>query len=298
MIANIFEVDASLANPDDLKRGNTPSGAAIVAAAYEQYLRDRSGPLTILPGSICYLPLSMITGSDTLEAIAARAANLTCYRAEELDLLSGRLDRDKALGQIEYLFDLGNWSTQFQPDPSDGKKYATMLQMLHHPFTRGSIHIPAATAVAADDPLTVSQHPVINPRYYEGPHGALDLELMTHAASFAATIGRTGPLSSIIRTQAYPPREVTGNHDTLRGWVAANTVTDWHPVGTCAMGGHAGPAAGVVDERLRVYGVRGLRVVDASVMPTQIGAHLQATVYAIAEKGASMILEDHFASGN
>lgn len=48
----------------------------------------------------------------------------------------------------------------------------------------------------------------------------------------------------------------------------------------------------MVDERLRVYGVSGLRVVDASIMPMQISAHLQATVYAIAEKGAQMISED------
>jgi choline dehydrogenase-like flavoprotein len=58
------------------------------------------------------------------------------------------------------------------------------------------------------------------------------------------------------------------------------------------MGGDRGIAGGVVDERLRVYGVKALRVVDASIMPLQISAHLQATVYAIAEKGASMILED------
>lgn len=58
------------------------------------------------------------------------------------------------------------------------------------------------------------------------------------------------------------------------------------------MGGRGGAESGVVDERLRVYGVRGLRVVDASIMPLQIGAHLQATVYAIAEKGAAMIKED------
>lgn len=49
---------------------------------------------------------------------------------------------------------------------------------------------------------------------------------------------------------------------------------------------------GVVDERLRVYGVRRLRVADASIMPLQISAHLQATVYAIAEKASHMILED------
>lgn len=65
-----------------------------------------------------------------------------------------------------------------------------------------------------------------------------------------------------------------------------------HPVGTCGMGGDRGISGGVVDERLRVYGIKGLRVVDASIMPLQVSAHLQATVYAIAEKGAHMILED------
>ena len=63
-------------------------------------------------------------------------------------------------------------------------------------------------------------------------------------------------------------------------------------MGTCGMGGREGRKGGVVDARLRVYGTKGLRVCDASVMPLQISAHLQATVYAIGEKGAEMFGED------
>ena len=114
---------------------------------------------------------------------------------------------------------------------------------------------------------------------------------------FADKIRQAEPLSSIIRSRAFPAPAISTDVE-YRDWLVNTTVTDWHPVGTCAMGGRGGIREGVVDERLRVYGVRNLRVIDASIMPLQISAHLQATVYAIAEKGAHMILEDHGLGGD
>ncbi len=113
---------------------------------------------------------------------------------------------------------------------------------------------------------------------------------MTHCTRFGSKIAQTQPLAGIVRSRAFPPPSVSDGD--LKNWVVGSTITDWHPVGTCAMGGRRGIKGGVVDARLRVYGVEGLRVVDASIMPLQISGHLQATVYAIAEKGAQMIRED------
>ncbi|XP_043479396.1 glucose dehydrogenase [FAD, quinone]-like [Leptopilina heterotoma] len=69
------------------------------------------------------------------------------------------------------------------------------------------------------------------------------------------------------------------------------TVSMFHPTGTCKMGPKNDSEA-VVDARLRVYGVKGLRVADASIMPLIVGANPQATVMMIAEKASDMIKED------
>ena len=76
----------------------------------------------------------------------------------------------------------------------------------------------------------------------------------------------------------------------LEAFVRATCGTDYHPSGTAKMG--SGSDA-VVDADLRVYGVDGLRVVDASVLPTLVSGQLNATVTAVAEKAAAMMLEEH-----
>jgi choline dehydrogenase len=75
----------------------------------------------------------------------------------------------------------------------------------------------------------------------------------------------------------------------ILNYVQNSAATEWHAIGTCAMGKSTDPNA-VVDPNGKVYGVTGLRVVDASIFPLSIPGHPQATVYAIAEKIAAAIL--------
>ena len=72
--------------------------------------------------------------------------------------------------------------------------------------------------------------------------------------------------------------------------MAREMITNFHPVGTCPMGPRE--KGGVVDERLRVHGVKGLRVVDASVFPLIMRGNVVSSVYAVAERAAEMVRQD------
>jgi choline dehydrogenase-like flavoprotein len=271
--ATIYEIDPSIPTPDTLRKDP-------VAAAMADHIYDttKGGPRTILPVSLCYLPLTHFVGPKRLASLADSVSSTSCPQDAGR---KRRLQHAQSLGQIEYIFDVGNWSSFMPDDPEPGKAYATLLQILQYPFSVGSIHI---------DTQNPTGKPMIDPQYYAGANGKLDLEIQELCASFGCKILQTAPLSDFVQKRVWPAEEV--NEGQLREWIIENTVTDWHPVGTCSMGGREGINAGVVDERLRVYGVKSLRIVDASIMPLQISAHLQATVYAIAEKAADMIEED------
>lgn len=76
----------------------------------------------------------------------------------------------------------------------------------------------------------------------------------------------------------------------IAGWVCKNVSTTWHSLGTCKMGALAD--GGVVDADLNVHGIEGLKLVDLSIVPQNIGANTATTTYAIGEKAATIILKD------
>jgi choline dehydrogenase len=101
------------------------------------------------------------------------------------------------------------------------------------------------------------------------------------------------PLSGIVAGELAPSDAVLSDQE-VRDYIRASVSTLYHPTGTCAMGGdsplHAARQPSVVDPQLRVRGVTGLRVVDASVFPTLPRGNTNAPVIAVAERAADLII--------
>ena len=89
--------------------------------------------------------------------------------------------------------------------------------------------------------------------------------------------------------KAISPGDDVQSDDEIDAWVRANGNTVFHPVGSCKMGADSDPTA-VLDAELRVRGIEGLRVADASVMPVTASGNTQAPTVMIAEKASDMIL--------
>lgn len=281
----IFEISPCIVTPEDLR-----ADPKLAEAADKEYALSQSGPRTAIPSSVAYLPFSHFVPREELSSLGQSLLSQSTPNSKPRDrILVDRLLAEKNLGQIEWNFDVSNYSPFFKSLP--GKKYATMLQMLQYPFSKGSIHIPT-TSQKNSTKIDAKEKPVIDPRYYAEKGGEVDFKMMVASQAYADKICSISPLSDIIVARVYPPSDPTDPNYNFTDWVRNSTITDWHPVGTCAMGGKGTEDGYVLDSRLRVYGTEGLRVCDASVMPLHISAHPQATVYAIAEKGAQMIAED------
>ncbi|KAA1475429.1 alcohol oxidase [Dentipellis sp. KUC8613] len=141
------------------------------------------------------------------------------------------------------------------------------------PFSRGNV------AITSTDPFT---KPEVNVNYFGVP---FDLEVGVAGLTMARKIFQTPPLSSLSVGETLPGFTIVpadNPFDAWADWFKSIFQANCHPIATTALGG-------VVDAQLKVHGTANVRVADAGIIPLQLSAHLQSTVYGIAEKAADIL---------
>jgi len=145
------------------------------------------------------------------------------------------------------------------------------------PTSRGEIDIASAD---------YREQPIIRPNYLSTDH---DVSEALQGIRFMKKLAATPSLSALIERDISPWASVDSDSDLLAA-ARETAKTTYHPTSTCMMGSDTAQA--VVDQRLRVHGIGGLRIVDASIFPSMISGNTNAASIMVGERGADLIRED------
>ena len=237
---------------------------AIADAAVQTYLDSASGPLSVSGTGVLGFEKLPPDLRSALSATTQKALNDT-FPADWPDL------EFLPLSGVQ-----GNQSNYQILDPKDGYNYASVATALVAPLSRGNISINSTS---------MSDPPLINPNWLTDP---ADIELSIAAFRRLRQVWANMSLLTIGQEQI-PGPTVQSDAEILE-FIRQNLAPVWHAAATCKMG-HTDDDMAVIDTSTKVYGVQGLRVVDASSFPFLPPGHPQATVYALAEKIADEILQ-------
>ncbi len=191
---------------------------------------------------------------------------------------TGFLKTDDRLATPDIQFHIQPWSAD---KPADGPhKFsaftASVLQL--RPESAGHLELASAN---------MDDHPKIHPNYLST---VTDCKTIVKGIQVARKIAATEPLKSHITEEHAPGAAVAyDDEEATLDWARRTSVTIYHPTGTCKMG--VDPMS-VLDPRLRVKGVEGLRVADASIMPLIVSGNTNAPAIMIGERASALILED------
>jgi 4-pyridoxate dehydrogenase len=183
-----------------------------------------------------------------------------------------KTDAGVKLPDIQFLFNAGSMAAKpYLPPflPGFPDTFGCRVALLR-PKSRGRVELGSADPRA---PVRIRQN-------FLGVDD--DLKVLRAGLRMAREVGRQSPLAAFVGAEVTP----LSSDAEIDAHIRSTGITVHHPAGTCRMGGDD---AAVVDPELRVRGVDGLRVVDASVMPDLVGGNINAPVIMIAEKAADMI---------
>ena len=258
---NNFTIDP---DPNDLFTNQT-----FIAEAQAEFDANRTGPLTIASGNCAaFLPLNVIA-PDTFNQIAAKyeAQDPAAYlpAGADLTIVAGYQAQKTALANAMRSSGAAMYNLFLRGSNQEGS-----LVFLH-PLSRGTVNINP------QDPYFA--HPVVDYRALTNP---ADADILVEFTHFTRRYFLETSLQTYDPVEAWPGANVTEPADIVDALRSVMIPSSFHPIGTAAMMPRA--LGGVVNEDLLVYGVTGLSVIDASIMPDLPGAYTQQTVYAIAEK--------------
>lgn len=247
-----------------IQTGNLTGNATFAAEARAEYDQQKKGPYTSPTGDfLLFLPLSNYTSSASSihKQAASQDGSKFLPSGTPAEVVKGYKKQQKVLN--DKLLDTK--SAILEIIWADG----TSILGLQHPYSRGSVKAKSSN---------IFDSPDANPEFLSNP---LDIAILTEGVKFARKLSAAPSIKSMNPFEIVPGANVTSDSD-IEQFIRSSASTLFHPAGSCKLGSRSD--GGVVDEKLRVYGIKGLRIVDASVIPLLPATHTMTTVYAVAEK--------------
>lgn len=283
-----YEVVPGVVTGEDLKK------PGVMDVLIGEYLKNPVGPLVNQLTSSIFLPYcDLLDDKSKLEETVEAMIPASQTSGDTASAKQMRIHKERILSPSDCavwivpspaggdLSSVNRGAGMF--DHSDPGNYIVMVAGLSHPLSRGWIHIQSSD---------VNVHPIMDPCYLSHP---ADIDVLAKALKFIdSKMVFAEPVASKIKdgTQGrkkFMPTYDGFSPDNAEEFVHKFLHTQWHTLGTCSM--LPRKDGGVVDPKLKVYGTKNLRVIDASVIPFEVQGNIQSSVYAVAEKGADLIKE-------
>ena len=249
------------------------SSGALATEQMQFWLDGKSSWYDYTTTAYAYLNWRHISNKTDSELLRIAKEVVAKNENNTVDLAKLDFLQNSDIPQLELILENNYVSAQDYP----GGKWITLIATVMHPFSRGSVHI---------DPASPLGKPRIDPQYMSNEY---DMRALIEGAKYSRRIAQTEPMASLWDSEFDPGRDVKTDAQ-WRDFATKSVLSFYHPVGTCAM--LPRDDGGVVNASLIVHGTSNLRIVDASIMPVQISAHIQTAVYGIAEVAAEMMIRE------
>ena len=272
------------AQPNNLTMDCLHQLPEVMQGAMTQYEQTKGGPLSCISSMQGFFPAKRVMSDTELASVIQSIRDIkptSTFHEKQLAQIIAHLESNHSANlQLVLVPVTGNPEgiehQRYVFPPREAGKPAgfTFALCLQYPVARGSIHIDSA------DP---TKHPVIQPNY--AGHEA-DAAVLGAALRWGDKVGMSHHLKTTVAKRSLPASSVDlQDLEQAKQAVHDNVLGEYHICGSVAMGD-------ALDSRLRVKGVEGLRVADASIFPNNVSGNIQSSVYAVAEKAADLIKED------